>query len=407
MSEIPHANITRLKVKNYRSLAEIDITLMPLTVFVGKNAVGKSNVIDVLRFVRDGLRDGLECAVKMRGGMEALRCWFVPQSEDISIELHFSGPEYSGFYAFSFGNDSGKVGIKSEKIHLYPTQDTPKALSFMVVDGQIVKSSGIDALNDSLSQNTFLLSQLSAPIAVTVRDFLTNMNFYDLSPERLRKPQKALNAFPFLETGENLASALLELQRRREDYLITAPLEVIVEGVDGYFVEPVGDQLVTRLHYTFQNGQSYEFKSELSHEANGTIRLLGILTALYQERQLSPLAIEEPAKEIHSRELGVCSDVLKEATLRYQVIITTHSSDFINDFPVSSFLIVEKENGLTKIGPLISEQRDAIATNLYLLGELMQMEGLRREAPCQPAHSRWSLRFASKSGLRRRLRRKA
>jgi len=47
MSQIPHTNITRLVVKNYRSLADIDIGLSPLTVLVGKNAVGKSNVMTI------------------------------------------------------------------------------------------------------------------------------------------------------------------------------------------------------------------------------------------------------------------------------------------------------------------------------------------------------------------------
>jgi predicted ATPase len=49
---IPHPNITRLVVKNYRSLKDIDVRLQPLTVLVGENGSGKSNLIDVLRFPR-------------------------------------------------------------------------------------------------------------------------------------------------------------------------------------------------------------------------------------------------------------------------------------------------------------------------------------------------------------------
>jgi len=58
MIDIHHTLITRLKVKNYRSLADVDIALSPLTVFVGENGTGKSNLIDLLRFVRDALTDG-------------------------------------------------------------------------------------------------------------------------------------------------------------------------------------------------------------------------------------------------------------------------------------------------------------------------------------------------------------
>ena len=68
MSQIPHTNVTRMVVKNYRSLVNLDIALAPLTVFVGKNATGKSNVIDVLRFVRDALVDGFDQALFKRGG---------------------------------------------------------------------------------------------------------------------------------------------------------------------------------------------------------------------------------------------------------------------------------------------------------------------------------------------------
>ncbi len=63
MSEIPHTNITRMVVKNYRTLVDVDIALTPLTVFVGKNGVGKSNVIDVLRFPAAG---GTQAAYVMR-----------------------------------------------------------------------------------------------------------------------------------------------------------------------------------------------------------------------------------------------------------------------------------------------------------------------------------------------------
>ena len=63
MSEIPHPNLTSLVVRNYRSLKEIDVALHPLTVLVGENGTGKSNLIDVLRFPAAG---GTQAVCAMR-----------------------------------------------------------------------------------------------------------------------------------------------------------------------------------------------------------------------------------------------------------------------------------------------------------------------------------------------------
>ena len=76
MSGVPHTLITRLVIKNYRSLADVEIALSPLTILVGENATGKSNTIDVLRFVRDVIKDGFDMALQNRGGLSALRCWY-------------------------------------------------------------------------------------------------------------------------------------------------------------------------------------------------------------------------------------------------------------------------------------------------------------------------------------------
>ena len=67
--------ISHLKVKNYRSLADIAVDFEALTVLVGLNGSGKSNLVDVLRFVSEALMHGLGSAIINRHGMGALRRW--------------------------------------------------------------------------------------------------------------------------------------------------------------------------------------------------------------------------------------------------------------------------------------------------------------------------------------------
>ncbi|MGB0385162.1 MAG: AAA family ATPase [Ardenticatenaceae bacterium] len=414
MNEIPL--ITRLVIKNYRSLLDVDVALTPLTVLVGKNGVGKSNVINVLHFVRDGLMYGFDKAVTAHGGMSSLLCWFVDESEHIRIELCLDGASWSGEYAFSFGA-SKKNGceITSERL-TYKEKNRDKHLSvsngngceqaassldnlgksasplFEVLDGKLirlpelierVRQSNPNASHRSLtvSKSAFYLSEVAAisPPAKRVRDFLVNMSFYDLSPAFVRTPQKATLPMPLLENGSNLATVLLEIQKGKKDYLITQALKVAVEGIEGYSILPVGQHLVTKLHYRFLNGKVREVISDLSDEASGTIRILATLAALYQQRFPSLLSIEEAEKEIHPDALELLGDMLEVATDSYQVIITTHSPDLITYLPADSLRVVDKVAGLTKIAPISKEQYDTIAENIFSAGGLMRLEGLERK----------------------------
>ena len=84
--------IGQLKVKNYRSLADVTVSFDVLTVLVGLNGSGKSNLVDVLRFVSEALTHGLDSAVIKRHGMSALRRWSGKgRPYDVEIGLSVSG----------------------------------------------------------------------------------------------------------------------------------------------------------------------------------------------------------------------------------------------------------------------------------------------------------------------------
>ena len=65
--------ISRIQVRNYKSLAQVDVILERLTVLIGPNGSGKSNFIDALAFVQECLAESIELAFKNRGGICAVR----------------------------------------------------------------------------------------------------------------------------------------------------------------------------------------------------------------------------------------------------------------------------------------------------------------------------------------------
>jgi predicted ATPase len=201
-------------------------------------------------------------------------------------------------------------------------------------------------------------------------------------PDAIRNPQNLVNPHPLDERGENLASVLRNMKQRKypqaQEMLET--LNKVVEGITDYSVQQVGGYLVTSLHHTPPEGQDRLPTFPLAQESDGTLRVLGLLTALYQVPQRPFIAIEEPELTIHPGALSVLCDALQEASLRSQVLVTTHSPELVSHFPVEVFRVVEKVDGVTKVGPIKESQREAIRDKLFSPGELMVIEGLQREA---------------------------
>ena len=65
--------ISKIWAKNFRRIENLELRLGPLTVLVGPNSSGKSNIVDVFRFVSDAVKDGLDTTLTSRRGDHAAR----------------------------------------------------------------------------------------------------------------------------------------------------------------------------------------------------------------------------------------------------------------------------------------------------------------------------------------------
>ena len=80
--------ISRIKLKNWKNFRDVDITLGDRIFLVGPNASGKSNFLDVFRFLRDIAQNGLQKAIENHGKMPKIRCLSVRRKPEIEIEIH-------------------------------------------------------------------------------------------------------------------------------------------------------------------------------------------------------------------------------------------------------------------------------------------------------------------------------
>ena len=204
------------------------------------------------------------------------------------------------------------------------------------------------------------------------------MEIYRLFPDAMRDPRKPTDISLLNESGSNLASILREMFKRKSPYLgeIRSTLEHVVPGISDLRVRHVGGFLVVKLRHRGENNSGAGSTFDLSQESDGTVRLLGLLTALYQPTPPPLIGIEEPELTIHPGALAVISDILTEAAQRTQVLVTTHSPDLIDRLPIDSLRAVDLEDGHTRVGPVSETQAEAVRTGLFTSGELHSTEGL-------------------------------
>jgi len=429
--ELP-MRLTRLRVKNFRSIADIDIPLSPLTVLVGPNGSGKSNVVDALRFVRDVFARGLDQAVinserdlqrwgsgkkgisigvTMRLASREIDGAFTTESEIINRSVEWPASTVS--YDFTINNhpENGSFVVEAEtisidlqsrgigEINLKRTNalinisfegntwkevklDHNMSRSELLLPDGIVKLGGLHYFPDNggsklESQAWFIHFRYQAEY---FKDEVIKQLFYKFNPANFRQPQRFLKETHLDEEGHNLAAVLrrLSLSNNVNWENLRFALRQAVTGFDALEVEQVGGYLATKLIYqtdTMQPRASY-----LGQESDGTIRMLGILAALYQDPAQPFLSIEEPEANIHPGALAVLASVLDEASLRGQVLVTTHSPDMLDHLPAESFLVVEKVGDTTHVGPLDASQLASVRKRLFTPGELLRMEGLQRQA---------------------------
>ena len=99
--------INRLIAKNWRNFREIDVHLSERQFIVGANASGKSNLLDIFRFLRDVVKPeggGSQKAVKDRGGLSKIRSLAARKDPEVKIEIHLADDaDSSAAWQYSLG----------------------------------------------------------------------------------------------------------------------------------------------------------------------------------------------------------------------------------------------------------------------------------------------------------------
>lgn len=180
--------LTRVVLRNYKSIGYCNVSLQPLTYLVGANGSGKSNFLDALHLVRDALTGTLDNALNERGGLNEVRRRSSGHPTHFAIRLEFtlrSGNQ--GYYAFNIGALSGGgYEVQNEECALHGVD---KKTYFQINRGQI-KATSEETFPAVTTDRLALVAASGMTAFRPVFDSFTAMGFYNLNPKQMRELQK-------------------------------------------------------------------------------------------------------------------------------------------------------------------------------------------------------------------------
>jgi predicted ATPase len=324
--------ISRIKLKNWKNFKEIDVPLKNRVFMVGPNASGKSNFLDVFRFLRDIAKPGggLQNAVLDRGGISKIRCLAARAHPDVEVEIHlseFDSEEILWRYA---------IGIKQE-----PRGSRLPFLTYEKVweDKKIIlnRPDAEDEKDKERLTQTHL-EQINANKEFReITRFLESTVYLHLLPQLLKHPQSFtgpdLPGDPFGKGFLERISKVNEKTRNAWLKKIETALKIAVPQFNKFdFMEENGRPHLEAIYDHWRPGAGKQKEDQFS---DGTLRLIGLLWSLQEGDSL--LLLEEPELSLNSAIVSRIPALIYklQKPKKRQVLITTHSLDLLSDRGIS------------------------------------------------------------------------
>ena len=211
-----------------------------------------------------------------------------------------------------------------------------------------------------------------------LRREIVDFEAYSIFPNTLRTRQNPTNDERLHSDGSNFASVFRALSRNKAGQQnrtdIIDSVRAVVPALQDINVQLVGGFLTPVFRVVEADSSQHEFN--VSQMSDGTLRILGLLTALYHPNRPQVLALEEPEQTVNPGILLILADAIKTVTGKSQILVTTHSPSLIDHFDISAIYSVGLSGNGTSVVQVVGPQLDAVRQGLFSAGELMVMEGL-------------------------------
>lgn len=347
--------VLNFDIKGFRSLRKISWSPADLNVIIGPNGTGKSNLLRMLELISISAQGGLGKYIQKAGGMEPL----VWDGISDSIRFYIKSSKLLPFWFadknwLTYGVElarlgkSGTYSIGEEQLLYFDRKKLKEKVEpFTILDRKKMTGRIFDenrkeliASEESLLEDETLLSLTAGPFTINrhipiFRKQLAEWRIYhdmDVSlAAPLRQPAIARSEKRVDADGQNLIPVLHTLYTEDRDFkneIDSAMRAAFGNDYEELVFPPAADQRI-QLRIRWRSLKREQSAADLS---DGTLRFLILLTIMATPSPPPLIAIDEPETGLHPSMLPIVAEYAVDAAERTQVILTTHSPQFLDAF---------------------------------------------------------------------------
>ena len=344
--------INRLIVKNWRNFQHIDVPLRERQFIVGPNASGKSNLLDIFRFLRDIAKaegGGLQKAISDRGGVSKIRCLSATQDVEVSIEIHIADtPDAPATWRYGVGFRQAD----REHRQTYLTYERVWREDELLLDRPDAEDNEDP---DRLTQTALEQNAANAKFREIGR-FFRNVTYLHLVPQLIRFGDaiqgKVIEDDPFGQAFIERVADVHPSTRRARLKKIEHTLKIAVPQFEKLeFIRDNRGRPHLRAHYShWCSNEEGQHEDQFS---DGVLRLIGLLWSLFENDSI--ILLEEPEISLN---IGIISQLAPsisrlQRSRGSQVLVSTQSDTLLIEPGIDGrevlLLIPEKEGTVVKI----------------------------------------------------------
>ncbi len=357
--------LNSLTIRGFKSIECLeDFKLQRLNILIGANGAGKSNFVEYFRMLRAFADETFQQYVIGSGGGDGLLFLGPKVTPQISSRVEFGNNAYD--FTLKPTAQGSLQFIEEHAGFSDNMRDSSYRLSFGSLEsGLKLNKDGENSWNSG-----------SANVANDVYSSISSWivyHFHDTSSlAPMRRDQSSRDWERFRQDASNIAPFLLNLkQKKPASYeLIRDTVRLIAPFFDDFLLrtQTKGTEESVRLEWR-QKGSDFPFQPY--HLSDGTIRFICLTIALLQPDLPATIVIDEPEIGLHPYAVSMLADLIKSASERTQVIISTQASALLDYFNPQEIIVVNRRKGHSTFERLDAENLTEWMKD-YSVGELWQ-----------------------------------